>query len=95
MLKTFKMKEGVIAGLQVNEGKMKKTSVPLAPGKKGKTITANDGLSYFYRIIRNNEVVVEETVGAVSLKRFKEEVDEVSRALQLVFLLIRRFIALG
>jgi len=82
VLKTFKMKDGVIAGLQVKEGKMKKTSMPLAPGKKGKTTTASDGLSYFYRIIRNNEVVVEETVGEVSLKRFKEEVDEVDMGVE-------------
>ena len=69
MLKVFKIKRAqvsVVAGLSVQSGSLRNGSIE----------GDNTGF-YFYRVIRNGEVVLDESKGEVDLKRFKDSVKEV------------------
>eukprot|EP00981_Chlorochromonas_danica_P015831 scaffold14707_cov176-Ochromonas_danica.AAC.4 len=73
--KVFKVKDGTIAGLDVTSGKL----VANAKNLPGSTATTSSGdlISYFYKVIRNDEVILEQSTGVVELKRFKDRVKQV------------------
>lgn len=73
--KIFKVKDGTIAGLDVTSGKL----VANAKNLPGSTTSSSSGdlVSYFYKVLRNEEVILEQSTGVVELKRFKDRVKQV------------------
>jgi translation initiation factor IF-2 len=68
VLKVFKMRDGkktVVAGLNVKTGKL------CSAAKDG------DNCRVFYKVVRGGQTVLEESLGKVDLKRFKDTVNEV------------------
>lgn len=58
-------KNTVVAGLQVNGGKLK---------------SGGSSHKYAYKVVRNGQIILEENLGNADLKRFKDSVNEVSNS---------------
>jgi hypothetical protein len=92
-LKLFKLKaDTVVAGSMVQTGTLKKTRAATAvststeKGKAKAAVTAasssssNSTTSYFFKVLRKGEAILERNAGDVDLKRFKDGVHEVRKS---------------
>ncbi len=86
MTKVFKMKgdkdkANVVAGVQVQTGYLKKhLSDNSKKSNRSPSLlksSADAQCAYYYRVVRKNVVALAESKGQISLKHFKEDVNEV------------------
>jgi hypothetical protein len=95
VLKLFKLKaDTVVAGSMVQTGTLKKTrpsSATSASTEKGKakssdtTSSSDVTTSYFFKVLRKGEIILERNAGDVDLKRFKDSVQEVRETAFVLF----------